>query len=383
MTTEAIHDKAMPDEADERDTEAEREAQHDNSVEISWFAALCDDDYRYLGVADPELASSWAHCRDITLTAEQNGFDNILLPSGYTLGIDATAFAAAVAPLTERLRLLLAVRMGELWLPQLARQLATIDRILQGRLTVNIISSDMPGETLESAPRYRRTLEWMKVLRMLLDGESIDFHGEFVKLNLDPPRARTVSGKCPLFYFGGFSEAAKETAAEAADVFLTWPDTVAGVAETVSDMKQRAARHGRRLRFGLRSHVIVRDTGSAAKEAAARLVSKLDDDVGAAIRGRSLDAASVGVQRQAQLREESDDDGYVEPNLWTGVGRARSGAGAAIVGDPDEVAAKLDAYRRVGIDAFILSGYPHIEECSRVGDGVLPRISHGHLRLDP
>ncbi len=202
MTTEAIHDKAMPDEADERDTEAEREAQHDNSVEISWFAALCDDDYRYLGVADPELASSWAHCRDITLTAEQNGFDNILLPSGYTLGIDATAFAAAVAPLTERLRLLLAVRMGELWLPQLARQLATIDRILQGRLTVNIISSDMPGEILESAPRYRRTLEWMKVLRMLLDGESIDFHGEFVKLNLDPPRARTVSGKCPLFYFG-------------------------------------------------------------------------------------------------------------------------------------------------------------------------------------
>ncbi len=352
-------------------------------VEVSWFAALCDDDYRYLGVAEPELASSWEHCRDITLTAEQNGFDNILLPSGYALGIDATAFAAAVAPLTKRMRLLLAVRMGELWLPQLARQLATIDRMLNGRLTVNIISSDMPGETLESAPRYRRTLEWMKVLHMLLNGESIDFHGEFVELTLDPPRAHTVSGRCPLFYFGGFSEAAKETAAEASDVFLTWPDTVAGVAETVNDMKQRAARHGRWLRYGLRSHVIVRETSADAQAAAAALVSKLDDDVGATIRGRSLDAASVGVQRQAQLREESDTDGYVEANLWTGVGRARSGAGAAIVGDPDEVAAKLDAYRRVGIDAFILSGYPHIEECSRVGQSVLPRINHGHLPSEP
>ena len=121
-------------------------------VEVAWFGALCDDDYRYLGVPDPDLASSWEHCRDITLAAERNGFDNILLPSGYTLGIDATAFAAGIAPLTERMRLLLAVRMGELWLPQLARQIATIDRMLEGRLTVNIISSDMPGESLESAP---------------------------------------------------------------------------------------------------------------------------------------------------------------------------------------------------------------------------------------
>ena len=353
-------------------------------VEVSWFGALCDDDYQYLGVPDPTLGSSWEHCRDITLEAERNGFDNILLPSGYTLGIDATAFAAGIAPLTDRMRLLLAVRMGELWLPQLARQLATIDRMLDGRLTVNIISSDMPGESMESAPRYRRTLEWMHVLRTLLDGQPVDFHGEFVDLTLDPPRASTVSGGCPLFYFGGFSEAAKETAAEACDVFLTWPDTVAGVAATVADMRARAARRGRRLRFGLRSHVIVRETSEAARAAAAELVNRLDDEVGAAIRGRSLDAASVGVRRQAELRDLSDDDGYVEANLWTGIGRARSGAGAAIVGDPDEVVAKLQAYRRVGIDAFILSGYPHLDECDRVGRYVLPRLDHGHLApFDP
>ncbi len=348
-------------------------------MEVAWFGALCDDDYQYLGVPDPSLASSWEHCRDITLAAERNGFDNILLPSGYTLGIDATAFAAGIAPLTERMRLLLAVRMGELWLPQLARQIATVDRMLGGRLTVNIISSDMPGETLESAPRYRRTLEWMHVLRTLLDGRPVDFHGEFVDLTLDPPRATTVSGRCPMFYFGGFSEAAKETAAEACDVFLTWPDTVSGVAATVADMKSRASRRGRRLRFGLRSHMVVRETSAAARAAAASLVSRLDDEVGAAIRGRSLDAVSVGVSRQAELRQLSDDDGYVEANLWTGIGRARSGAGAAIVGDPDEVVTKLQEYRRVGIDAFILSGYPHLDECDLVGRHVLPRLDHGQL----
>ncbi|WP_420637899.1 LLM class flavin-dependent oxidoreductase [Candidatus Poriferisocius sp.] len=348
-------------------------------VEVAWFGALCDDDYEFLGVADPELASSWEHCRDITLAADGHGFDNILLPSGYTLGIDATAFAAGVAPLTSRIQLLLAVRMGELWLPQLARQLATVDRMLHGRLTVNIISSDIPGETLESAPRYRRTLEWMQVLRTLLDGRPVDFHGEFVTLTLDPPRATTTSGRCPPFYFGGFSEAAKETAAAAADVFLTWPDTVAGVADTVADMKARSERHGRTLRFGLRSHVIVRATSAEARAAADRLVSRLDDRTGAAIRGRSLDAASAGVQRQAELRETSDADGYAEENLWTGIGRARSGAGAAIVGSGEEVRAKLEAYRRVGIDAFILSGYPHLPECERVGNLVLPHLDHAPL----
>ncbi len=347
--------------------------------EISWFAALCDDDYEFLGVPDPALQSSWEHCRDITLRADRNGFDNILLPSGYTLGIDSVAFAGGVAPQTEQIHLLLAVRIGEMWLPQLARQLATIDQMLGGRLTVNIISSDLPGQTLDSGPRYQRTLESMQVLKQLLDGEPVDFHGDFVDLTLDPPRARTVSGRCPPFYFGGFSPAAKETAAAACDVFLTWPDTVAAVGETVADMRERAERHGRTLRYGLRSHVIVRETEAEARAAADRLVSKLDDDTGDAIRRRSLDTNSAGVSRQTELREAADDSGYAEPNLWTGVGRARSGAGAAIVGDPDQVVAKLEAYRDVGIDAFILSGYPHLAECDLVARYVLPRIEHGPL----
>ena len=350
-----------------------------NVPEISWFAALCDDDYEFLGQPEPALQSSWEHCRDIAQTADAAGFDNILLPSGYTLGIDAVAFAAAIATHTESIRLLLAVRMGEMWLPQLARQLATIDQMAGGRLNINIISSDMPGQALGSEPRYQRTREWMHVLRSLLNGESIDFHGEIVDLELDPPRIRTASGTCPPFYFGGFSEAAKETAAEAADVFLTWPDTVAAVGETVKDMESRAARFDRALTYGLRAHVIVRETEGEAMDAAAKLVSKLDDDLGAQIRGRSLDSASVGVSRQAALRDAADDSGFAEENLWTGIGRARSGAGAAIVGDPDQVRAKLEAYQAVGVSAFILSGYTHANEAQRFADLVLPNMEHGPL----
>jgi len=348
--------------------------------EISWFSALCDDDYEYLGVPDPALASSWEHCRDIVQTADRHGFDNILLPSGYELGIDPIAFAAAIATHTTDIHLLLAVRMGEVWLPQLAKQLATIDQMAGGRLTINAISSDLPGQVLDSAARYQRTLEHMVVLRQLLNGESVDYHGEFVDLQLDPPRIRTVDAKCPPIYFGGFSDAAKNTAANAADVFLTWPDTVASVGETVADMSRRAESHGRTLRYGLRAHLIVRETESEAMAAADRLVSKLDDTTGETIKNKSLDTASVGVSRQNDLREAADLDGFAEANLWTGVGRARSGAGAAIVGDPDQVVAKLNAYREVGIDAFILSGYTHIDECDLAARYVLPRIEHGPLK---
>ena len=339
--------------------------------EVAWFAALCDDDYELLGVPDAALRSSWAHCRDITLAADRDGFDNILLPSGYALGIDSVTFAGAVAPLLSSLRLLVAVRCGELVVPQLARQLATLDHILDGRLTINIISSDLPGETLASAPRYQRTREHMHVLRLLLDGEAVDFHGEFVDLTLEPPRIAAEGRGCPPFYFGGFSPDAKRTAAEQADVFLTWPDTVASVAATVDEMTALAAAAGRELRYGLRIHVIVRETEAAAVDASRHLISQLDDEAGAAIRSRSLDTASAGVARQTELRQEADPDGFAEPNLWTGIGRARSGAGAAIVGDPDQVRAKLDAYREVGIDAFILSGYPHLPECERFARLVL------------
>jgi alkanesulfonate monooxygenase len=293
--------------------------------------------------------------------------------------MDTTAFAAAIAPMLQRLQLLLAVRIGETWPPQLARQLATIDRILGGRLTINIISSDMPGETLPSAPRYRRTVEGMHILKSMLHGEAIDFDGEFWKLKLDPASVGTLSGKAPPFYFGGLSPDAREAAAQGCDVFLMWPDKAETVQAIIADMKQRAAKHGRTLRFGYRAHVIVRDTESEARTAAIRLLSKLDAAQGAAIRAKSLDTASTGVAAQSALREGAADDGYAEANLWTGIGRARSGCGAAIVGDPDQVLAKLQSYRDMGIEAFIFSGYPHAAEADLFARHVLPHIDHGPL----
>lgn len=350
--------------------------------EIAWFAALCDDDHEYLGVADPALASSFEHCADIVTTADRLGFDNVLLPSGYAAGIDPVAFAAGVAPELERIRLLLAVRCGEMWPPQLARQLATVDRMLgpgagspgEGRLCINIISSDLPGETLDSSVRYARTLEVMTIVRTLLDGRAVEHHGEFYDLQVEPPRIRSVSGRCPPVYFGGLSDAARDVAARAADVYLMWPDTVAGAAGLVADLTDRAASFDRRLQFGFRVHVIVRETEGAARQAAARLISRLDAGEGERIRARSLDTTSMGVTRQAELRASADDDGFIEDHLWTGIGRARSGAGAAIVGDPDQVAATIGAYRAAGIDSFILSGYPHREESERFAELVLPRL---------
>ena len=350
-------------------------------VEVAWFAALCDDDYEFLGVPDEDLQSSWAHCSEIVRRAEINGFDNVLLPSGYSLGIDATTFAAGIATQTKQIRLLLALRLGELVVPQLARQVATLQQISNSRLVINAISSEMPGEQLNSEARYRRTTEYLYALGELLEGRAINLDGEFLQLNVEPPRIVKQNLGCPPIYFGGLSEAARDCAAASADVYLMWPDTTAKVLSVIVDLKLRAQQFGRSLKFGWRSHVIVRETEREAREAARRLLSRLDPVVGDAIRARSLDATSTGVNRQTELRTGSDDEGYIEQNLWTGVGRARSGAGIAIVGDPDQVTAKLNDLADAGVSSFFLSGYPHLKECDLFSRYVLPQINHGPLLL--
>ena len=352
--------------------------------EVAWFSALCDDDHRWLGVAEPELRSSFEHCADIVEAADRSGFDGVLLPSGYDLGIDPVAFAGGVARSTRQINLLLAVRCGELWPPQLARQLATIDQMLSGsgtgrRLDINIISSDLPGAPMAGEPRYERTREVMSILRTLLAGRPIEHHGAHYDLTLEAPRiaremAERRGGVAPLLYFGGLSPAARDVAAEQADVFLMWPDTLPAIGAILDDLRRRATGYRRSLRFGYRVHVIVRESEAGARAAAEELVSRLEPDQGEAIRARSLDASSSGVARQGELRDAADADGYVEEHLWTGIGRARSGCGAAIVGDPDQVVAKLRAYQALGIDSFILSGYPHRDECDLVARHVLPAL---------
>ena len=347
--------------------------------EISWFSALCDDDYEQLGVPQLDLRSSWEHCSDIVRTVQGAGFDNVLLPSGYDLGIDTLAFASAIAPSIRTMKLLAAIRCGEVWVPQLARQLATINQILNGRLSINIISSEMPGEVLNGPSRYARTLETMTALRTLLSGQRLDIDGEHLQLYVDAPRICRDTPQTPQFYFGGLSSEARDVAAAGADVYLMWPDTEDVIAETITDLQQRASAYGRTLKFGYRVHVVVRETEDEARSAAAHLISAVDAATGDVIRSRSLDSTSVGVRRQAELRESASSDGFVEPQLWTGIGKARSGCGAAIVGTPQQVIDKIHPYEAMGIEAFIFSGYPHKDEAERFADLVLPHLSHGPL----
>jgi alkanesulfonate monooxygenase len=350
-------------------------------LEISWFGALCDDDYEQLGVPNIDLRSSWHHCSSIVNRADQLGFDNILLPSGYELGIDTISFASSIAPMVKNIRLLTAVRIGENWVPQLARQLATLNQVLNGRLMINIISSEMPGESLDGPSRYRRTTETMRALRTLLNGERLDTDGEFVSLHLDAPRICKEMAPSPALYFGGLSEEARETAAMDADVYLMWPDTEEEIGRIISDMSIRAAKNNRKLKFGYRVHVVVRETEEEARDAAAHLISAVDTHTGDAIRSRSLDSTSVGVRRQAELRDASSTDGFLEPSLWTGIGKARSGCGAAIVGTPQQVIEKIRRYQDLGIEAFIFSGYPHIDEAERFAEFVLPHLAHAPLHF--
>jgi alkanesulfonate monooxygenase len=356
-------------------------SQPHSPIEISWFGALCDDDYEQLGVPKAELASSWAHCADIATTVDRLGFDNILMPSGYELGIDTISFASSIAPQIERMKMLTAVRVGENWVPQLARQLATLNQVLNGRLVINIISSEMPGESLNGPSRYRRTTETMRALRTLMNGERLDIDGEFISLHLDAPRICKGTAPSPAFYFGGLSDEARETAAMDADVYLMWPDTEVEISRIMSDMSDRAARHGRTLKFGYRVHVVVRETEEEARDAASHLISAVDAATGDAIRARSLDSTSAGVRRQAELRAAAHEDGFIEPSLWTGIGKARSGCGAAIVGTPQQVIEKIQRYQSMGIEAFIFSGYPHIDEAQRFAELVLPHLHHGPLGL--
>jgi len=351
-------------------------SQETEAVEVSWFSALCSDDYAHLGVPDASLKSSWEHCSQIVKTAEEQGFRNILCPSSYQVGQDTLSFVAGCAPITSKINLLAAVRCGEMQPIMLARTLATLDHMLEGRLTVNIISSDFPGQIEDSAYRYQRSREVVQILKQAWTQDVINFKGEiyqFENVTADPAKPYQQNGG-PLLYFGGYSPSALALCAEFCDVYLMWPETKEILAQRMKAVSSLAEQHNRTLDYGLRVHVIVRDTEQEAREYAEELVSKLDDGKGSSIRDRALDSTSLGVAHQAKNREIADGFGYIEPHLWTGVGRARSGCGAALVGSTDQILSELESYRKMGIRAFILSGYPHMDECVSFGSKIMGQL---------
>ena len=346
------------------------------TCEVSWFSALCGDDYEYLGVPDPALRSSYEHCRDIVNRADANGFQNILLPSSWIPGQDALAFAAAMAPQVKQINQLVALRMGEVWPPMLARAIATVDHISKGRLCINIISSNRPGLREDGLLRYERSSEIIQILQgMWASNGPFNWEGKQYQFSLpttEPAKPFQQHGG-PLMYFGGISPPAQDLCAKHCDVFLMWPETEERLAETMQSVSQQAAAYRRKIDFGLRVHVMVRETESAAQAAADRLISKLDIEAGKEIKNQSLDSQSAGVLRQDALRANSDDL-YIEEHLWSGVGLARSGCGSALVGDPDQVLAKINRYIDMGFRSFIFSGYPHLDECDLFAKYVLPRL---------
>ena len=345
------------------------------ATEVSWFSALCSDDYQYLGIPDGELRSSWAHCSQIVKTSEDLGFRNILCPSSYQVGQDTLSFVAGCAPITSKINMLAAVRCGEMQPIMLARTLATLDHMLEGRLTVNIISSDFPGQQEDSEFRYRRSREVVEILKQAWTQNEINYTGEiynFQNLTSDPAKPYQTGG--PLLYFGGYSYHALELCGQHCDVYLMWPEKIGELEDRMKAVNKVAQKYGRTLDYGLRVHMIVRDTEAEAKEYAEHIIAKLDDGYGKIIRERALDSTSLGVSHQFKNRVIADEFGYIEPSLWTGVGRARSGCGAALVGSTDQVLTKIDSYKKIGIRSFIFSGYPHIQEAEHFARRVLPQL---------
>lgn len=350
------------------------------TAEIAWFGDLCGGDTQYLGVLDNNRRSNFKHCKNIVLKADENGFNNILLPSSYIVGQDPFTFAGAVAPFTQNISLLVAHRFGELHPPMLARTISTLDHLLEGRFTLNVINSDLPGLKEDGALRYQRTREIIEILRQAWTQERIQFKGELYDFDLpsDPVKPYQQNGG-PLLYFGGFSPEAREVCAQYCDVFLMWPDTEEGLQKTMQDVSAKAAQFNRTIDFGLRVHVVVRETANEAHDYTHLLLSKLEKERGEELKNRSQDSKNMGVLHQDTLRQSADNDGYAEPLLWTGIGKARSGCGAALVGTPDQIINKINRYIDMGIRAFILSGYPLIEECDLFAKYVLPYLPNEKL----
>ena len=357
-------------------------------MKILWFIPTHGDS-RYLGTAKGARVADFDYYRQVAIAADSLGYEGVLLPTGRSCE-DSWIVAASLIEATRRLKFLVALRPGLVQPVQSARMAATLDRLSGGRLLVNLVTGGDPDELagdglfLPHEERYALSTEflsiWREVLRASHDGEAIDFDGDQLRVKggklLYPP----VSRPYPPVFFGGSSAPAIELAAEQVDTYLTWGEPPAAVAEKLGEVRQRAEAKGRRLEYGIRLHVIVRETEEAAWAAAGELVKHLDENVIAAAQAKFAAMDSVGQRRMAELHQgrfNKDDirSGLeIAPNLWAGVGLVRGGAGTALVGNPQQVADRIQEYAALGLEYFVLSGYPHLEEAYRFAELVFPLL---------
>lgn len=357
-------------------------------LELFWFLPTSGDG-PYLGSEFGHRPAEFGYLREIAVAADRLGFGGVLLPTGNNC-LDGWITGAALAPATEHLKFLLALRPGVLTPALAARQAAALDRISNGRLLLNIVTGGLPKELagdgilLEHDARYEQTDEFLTIWRGLFDS-GIDFHGRY----LTARHARlgqfdSVQKPHPPLWFGGSSPAGIEVAARHVDTYLTWAEPPGQVAEKLATARARAATFGRRLEYGLRVHLIVRETDAEAWEAADRLISRLSDTtIAAAQRRLHEESDSIGQRRQFELHNGRRDKLEVSPNLWAGVGLVRHGVGTALVGSPQTVAARLREYQALGIGTVIASGYPHLEEAYRVAELLFPVLGIGRQHHEP
>jgi alkanesulfonate monooxygenase len=348
-------------------------------LDVLWFLPTGGDG-RYLASAEGQRATSNRYLREIAQAVDRLGYYGVLLPTGRGCD-DAWITASTIVTHTERLKFLVALRPGSILPAEAARQAAAFDRASDGRLMLNVVTGGNTKELLgdgiflDHDARYELTDEFLTIWRRLLAGETVTYHGKHLQTEhgrlLFPP----VQQPAPPLYFGGSSEVAKQIAAEQVDVYLTWGEPPAAVAEKIAEVRARAAAVGRRLRFGIRLHLIVRETEREAWGAAERLIRNVSDEaIEVAQRKFTADSDSEGQRRMSALHNGNRSQLEVSPNLWAGVGLVRGGAGTALVGDPETVAERLREYAALGIDTIIASGYPHLEEAYRVAELLFPHL---------
>ncbi|MFK3661763.1 FMNH2-dependent alkanesulfonate monooxygenase [Scandinavium sp. NPDC088450] len=348
------------------------------SLNMFWFLPTHGDGH-YLGSDDNARPVDHSYLQQIAQTADRLGFTGVLIPTGRSCE-DAWLVAASMIPVTQRLKFLVALRPSVISPTVAARQAATLDRLSNGRALFNLVTGSDPQELaadgvfLDHTERYEASAEFTHIWRRLLEGETVDFDGKYQKVQgaklLFPP----VQQPRPPLYFGGSSDVAQELAAEQVDLYLTWGEPPEQVKEKIAQVREKAVKHGRKVRFGIRLHVIVRETNAEAWAAADRLISRLDDDTISKAQAAFARTDSVGQQRMAALHGGRREKLEISPNLWAGVGLVRGGAGTALVGDGPTVAARINEYAALGIDSFVLSGYPHLEEAWKVGELLFPHL---------
>ena len=349
-------------------------------MNIFWFIPLHGDGH-YLGTDHGARTVDHGYMKQIAQAADRLGYGGVLLPTGRSCE-DPWIAAASLIPVTERLKFLVALRPSIMSPTVAARQAATFDRLSQGRLLVNLVaggdSADLAadGTFLAHDARYDHAREFLEVWTRVLAGETVDYDGKYIQVKGARQLFPALQKPYPPIYFGGSSDAAHELAAEKVELYLTWGEPLADVEKKFKDVRKRAAARGRKVRFGVRFHVIPRETNDEAWAAAKSLIRYLDDATIAKAQTSLARMDSEGQRRMRALHGGDPARLEIAPNLWAGVGLVRGGAGTALVGDGETIAHRLKEYEALGADTFVLSGYPHLEEVYRFAELVFPHIDY-------